>query len=506
VKNIAYVVIVIVLVCFTSTADAQSNRLDALANLSFEKNRPTAETAETLKQELLFQRATQTYIWAMPLLNTMGMRDGFADSFGSGYNVMAIWTKRLDARTRITTPNSDLIYGMVFVNVGETGPLVFEAPPKLQGILLDFWQRPIPVDGGKYFGDLGLPGPDEGKGGKFLILPPGYEGEVPEGYYVYRSGTNNVFIFLRSFYQSLDNISPAVDVLKQSVLYPLGKKKEAKPMVFKDASETGHEMLPRTDFTAFEQLKWLVDSEGKNLAGPDWLGMLAGLGIVEGKPFNPDDVTKEVLANAAKTGYDTTRVIGMEAMLGDTDFRVYEDRQWLNPVNNVSSRWPDAFVDLSWNDSQHGYRNLDARAWFFTDYYSISPGMVSMTPGKGAFYMIAFKDADGNWLDGEKSYKLNLPPNIPAELFWSVTLYEAENASGLANGQPFPSLGKLNKPAKEDDGSTVLTLSPKAPQDGESNWLATVPGRGYFVILRLYVPQKAAMDGSWKPSDIEKIE
>ncbi|UUO04706.1 DUF1254 domain-containing protein [Blastopirellula sp. J2-11] len=487
----------------TFPVNAQS-RFDELANLPFEKNRPTASTAERLKQELLFQRATQTYIWAMPLLNTMGMRDGFKESFGTGYNVMAIWTKRLDARTRITTPNSDLIYGMVFVNVGETGPLVFEAPPKLQGILLDFWQRPIPVDGGKYFGDLGLPGPDEGKGGKFLILPPGYEGDVPEGYYVYRSGTNNVFIFLRSFYQSLDDIRPAVDVLQQSVLYPLGKKKEAKLMVFKDASETGHEMLPRTDFTAFEQLKWLVDSEGANLASPDWLGMLAGMGIVKGEPFNPDAATKEILGNAAKTGYETTRVLGMEAMLGDADFRVYEDRQWLNPVNNLSSRWPNAFVDLSWTDSKHGYRNLDARAWFFTDYYSISPGMVSMTPGKGAFYMIAFKDAEGEWLNGEKSYKLHLPPNIPADLFWSVTLYEAENASGLANGQPFPSLGKLNNPAQQDDGGTILHLGPKSPKGADRNWLATVPGRGYFVILRLYVPQKAAIDGSWKPGDIEQ--
>lgn len=121
-------------------------------------------------------------------------------------------------------------------------------------------------------------------------------------------------------------------------------------------------------------------------------------------------------------------------MLGDTDFRVYEDGHRLNPVKHVSSRWPDAFVDLSWNDSQHGYRNLDDRTWFFTDYYSISPRMVSMTPGKGAFYMIASKEADGNWLDGENSYKLNLPPNIPAEQFWSVTLYEAKNASGLTNG------------------------------------------------------------------------
>ena len=194
-------------VAFACLAQAHDNCIDQLANLSFKENRPTEATAQTLKDELTFQRATQTYLWAMPLLNTMGMRDGFAQSYSTGYNVMAIWEKRLDAKTHITTPNSDLIYGMVFVDLAETGPLVFEAPPKLQGILLDFWQRPIPVRGGKFFGDLGLPGPDGGKGGKFLLLPPGYKGDVPEGYYVYRSGTNNVFIFLRSFYQSLDNIS-----------------------------------------------------------------------------------------------------------------------------------------------------------------------------------------------------------------------------------------------------------------------------------------------------------
>jgi hypothetical protein len=272
----------------------------------------------------------------MPLLNTMGMRDGFNDSFGTGYNVMAIWEKRLDAKTRITTPNSDLIYGMVFANLAETGPLVFEAPPKLQGILLDFWQRPIPVDGGKFFGDVGLPGPDGGAGGKFLLLPPGYKGDVPVGYYVYRSGTNNVFIFLRSFYQSLDNISPAVDVLKQSVLYPLGKKDSAKPMVFKDASGKPHNMLPRDDASAFEQLKWLIDTEGHTLADPDWRGMLAGLGIVKGKPFHPDARTKSILANAAETAYKTSRVIGMESKLGEVDLRVFEDRQWTNPVNNLS--------------------------------------------------------------------------------------------------------------------------------------------------------------------------
>ncbi|QDV14849.1 hypothetical protein CA51_47590 [Rosistilla oblonga] len=498
--------LVIAVVATTSVGTAQNSRFSELANLPLNHNRATPETAQTLKDELIFQRASQTYLWAMPLLNTMGMRDGFQESFGTGYNTMAIWEKRLDAKTRITTPNSDLIYGMVFEDLSKTGPLVFEAPPKLQGILLDFWQRPIPVDGGKFFGDLGLPGPDEGKGGKFLLLPPGYDDEVPEGYYVYRSGTNNVFIFLRSFYQSLDNIQPAVDVLKQSVFYPLGKKASAKKMQFRDASGQPHNMLPRTDIEAFKQLKYLVDTESSNLAGPDWLGMLAGLGIAEGKEFSPDEKTTGILGAAATSAYKTSRVIGAEYGIGDADFRVYEDRQWLNPINNLSSRWPDSFVDLSFTDRKLGARNLDARAWFFTDYYSISPGMVSMTPGKGAFYMIGFKDSDGEWLDGENHYTLNLPKDIPAALFWSVTLYEAGSASGLVNGQPFPSLGTLNHPKENQDGSINLYLGPKAPEDKASNWLATVPDQGYFVILRLYAPTKPALDLTWKPGDIQKAK
>lgn len=486
-------------------AHAQS-RFDELANLPFTENRPTPETTQALQDELLFQRATQTYLWAMPLLNTMGMRDSFNEAYGTDYNTMAIWEKRLDAKTHITTPNSDLIYGMVFVNVAETGPLVFEAPPKLQGILLDFWQRPIPVDGGKFFGDLGLPGPDGGAGGKFLILPPGYKGDVPQGHYVYRSGTNNVFIFLRSFYQSLDNIQPAVDVLKQSVLYPWGKKESAKPMVFKDASGKPHNMLPRDDASAFMQLKWLVDSEGDTLADTDWFGMMAALGIVRGQAFTPDAHTKEILTKAAKTAYKTSRVIGMETKFNGIDFHIYKDRQWLNPINNAMSRYPNAAWDLTFASTKGTYRNLDARTWFFTDYYSISPGMVSMTAGKGAFYMVAFKDADGNWLNGENSYTLNLPKDIPAALFWSVTLYEAENGSGLDNGQPFPSLGKLNKPAMNEDGSTDLYLAPQSPAGKEGNWLKTVPGSGYFAIIRLYAPTEPALNMSWKPGDIERVK
>ena len=152
---------------------AQTSRFDELANLPFNENRPTEQTAQTLRDELLFQRATQTYLWALPLINTLGMQVGSEKAFGAGYNVLPIWKKRLDAKTLVTTPNSDVLYAMSYVDLGKDGPMVMDAPPMLQGILLDFLQRPIPVDGGKFFGDVGLFGPDAGKGGKFLMRPPG---------------------------------------------------------------------------------------------------------------------------------------------------------------------------------------------------------------------------------------------------------------------------------------------------------------------------------------------
>jgi len=486
--------------------DVVEASFDKLANLPFLENRPTKETAEALREELLFQRATQTYLWALPLINTLGMKVGSEKTFGAGYNVLPIWKKRLDAKTLVTTPNSDVLYAMSYVDLGKEGPLVMEAPPMLQGILLDFWQRPIPVDGGKFAGDVGLFGPDAGKGGKFLLLPPGYRGDVPEGNFVYRSGTNNVFVFLRGFYEDAKNLTPAVTHLEKTKIYPLNGEANATPMRFPDASGVPVNMLPISDSTAFDQLKKLLDSEGANLASPDWLGMLAAIGIIKGQPFTPDAHTREVLDQAAKTGYKTSRVIGFEGKVSGKSYRMYSDRRWLNPFADGTPANPTGTLNLAWENVAGGYLDLDARIWMFTDYYSLSPGMVSKIPGKGAMYVIGFADSDGTPLVGASNYRLNLPPNIPAAMFWSVTLYEAENASGLANGQPLPSLGSRDNPAQNADGSTDLYLGPKAPAGKEGNWLATVPGKGYFAILRLYGPTEAAINKSWKPGDFEKVK
>jgi hypothetical protein len=478
---------------------------ETIANLPLVENRATADTAQTLRDELLYHRATQTYLWALPLLNTLGMQVGSEKTFGKGYNILPVWKQRLDAKTLVTTPNSDVIYAMGYVDLGQDGPLVFDAPPMLQGILLDFWQRPIPVDGGKFAGDVGFFGPDQGKGGKFLLLPPGYKEDIPEGYFVYRSGTNNVFVFLRAFYADAANLKPPVDLIEQAKIYPL--QGEAKPMKFPDASGAPVDMLPPRDAIAFDHLKQLVDAEGPHLADPDWMGMLAGLGIVKGETFEPDARTRGILDRAAKSAYKMSRVIGFDEVVSGRSFRMYGDRRWLNPMADATPENPSGKLDLSWRRvDRGGALDVDCRPWFFTNYYSVSPGMLSQIPGKGAFYIIAFTDSAGAPLTGGTNYRLNLPQDVPAANFWSVTLYEAENASGLANGQPFLSLGSRDYPVQNADGSTDLYLGPEAPQGKEKNWLATVPGRGYFAILRLYGPTELALSKTWVPGDFEKMK
>jgi hypothetical protein len=283
-------------------------------------------------------------------------------------------------------------------------------------------------------------------------------------------------------------------------------KATAKPMVFPDASGVPANLLPVSDGSAFEQLKRLVDSEGSHLADPDLLGMLAALGIIKDQPFAPDSRTRSILDSAAKTGYKMSRVIGFKENVSGRSLRIYPDRRWINPMADATPANPAGPFDLGWRRVDGGYLDVDTRIWFFTDYYSVSPGMLSQIPGKGAKYMMAFTDSAGVDLSGGSEYRLTLPANIPAGNFWSVTLYEAENASGLANGQPFPSLGSRDKPVKNKDGTTDLYLGPTAPKGKAGNWLATVPGKGYFAILRLYGPTEAAIDKSWKPGDVEKLK
>ena len=486
---------------------AQETHFDKLGNLPFAEDYPTPETAQQLKDELLFQQGTQSYLWALPAINMWAMKEGSEKQFGAGYNVLPVWKKRMDAKTLVTTPNSDVIYAMGYVDVGKDGPLVIEVPPRQQGILDDFWQRPLTgptIDNHTFVGDVGFAGPDKGEGGKYLLLPPGYKGEVPDGYFVYRSRTSNIFVFWRAFFRDPAKLDEPVELIEQTRIYPLGKKDSAKPMQFPDASGVPVNMLFPSDGRYFELLSRFIDSEVVELADVDWRGMLAAIGIVKGQPFKPDDRTKAILNAAAKTAFKTSKVLAFDIFPAKKEDLVYKDRQWTNPLlGNYSRAGPE--TNLEWLYHSGSFRDLDARVNFFTNYYSVSPVMARRTAGPGAAYLIGFRDSDGKLFAGSKTYVLRLPAAIPVKDFWSATVYDALTASGLNNGQPFPSLNAMNKPVQNTDGSTDVYFGPEAPTGKEKNWLATVPGKGYFVIFRLYGPTEPFFDQSWKPSDIEKV-
>jgi hypothetical protein len=297
---------------FVNSAMAQTARWDDLANLPFPQNYPTKEAADRLRDELLFERAVQVYPWALPAVNLMAMKEGSEKVFGAGYNIFPVWKERLNPKTIVTTPNSDVIYAMTYVDVGKDGPLVIEIPPEQQGILDDFWQRPIAgptVDGKFYAGDVGLAGPDKGKGGKFLVLPPSYKGDVPDGYFTYRSRTNNVFVFWRAFFTDPGDLGPPNKLIEQTRIYPLGKEAQAKPMQFPDASGVPLNMDYPFNGAFFDMLARFIDSETVDPMDADWRGMLAAIGIIKGKPFNPDARTRAILDTAAKTAFKMSRAM-----------------------------------------------------------------------------------------------------------------------------------------------------------------------------------------------------
>jgi hypothetical protein len=492
-------------VCTGGTTVTGDDRFLELAEQPFVEYAATDVAAQTLMEELYFQRACQVYLWALPAMNTVAMKEGSAKAFGYGYNVMPVWRKRLDPKTLVTTPNSDVIYAMGFLDLKRDGPMVVEVAAGLQGILDDFWQRPLtgPVtdsslglptpDGRRWFGDVGLVGPDKGKGGKYIVFPPDYEGEEPKNGYVFRSRTYGVFIFWRAFFQDPADLSKPVAAMEATKIYPLGKQAEAKPMQFPEGSGTPANLLYPRDSSYFDMLARFIDHEYVDPTEMDMRGMLATIGIVKGKAFKPTARQREILDRAALTAFKMGKAItthGIAEMEGGLQ---WSDRQYVNPFMGGS---PFFYADT--------YLSLDNRTLFFLNAYSASPAMAMDIVGMGAKYPSTFRDADGDLLSGGKTYKLHLPAGIPAKLFWSVTVYDGDTASGLDNGQPLPSINAMDRPKANADGSIDICFGPEIPK-GADNWLRTVPGKSWFILLRLYGPEKPYFDNTWKPDDIVKV-
>ena len=469
----------------TGHAQAQKNHWKPLTDLPFPGGYPEGEASQRLYDELDFQRAVQVYLWALPAMNIDAMRQGSEASFGAGNHILPVWKDRLNTKTRVTTPNSDVVYAMSYLDL-KNGPVVVEVPPKLQGMFCTFWHRPLC--------DVGYVGPDKGKGGTYLLLPPDYKGDKPEGYFTFTSETYRVFLFWRGFLVD-GKTEPAVELVEQTRIYPLGNKDSAPAMIFPNASKKKANMLVTQDISYFNNLKQFVDYEPVDREDFAMRGMMATLGIVKGQPFNPDARLKEILNRAADVGWKMATVQRYERRMPGT--KRYADRQFDEPFVGGSEVFEgDTFL------------NLDARTAFFRFAYSSSPGMVANFIGRGSKYPLTFKDAEGNFLMGQHTYKLRLPKGIPAENFWAVTAYDAESAAGVDKpDQPIPSINSQEELKWNADKSIDLYFGPNKPEGvAESNFIGTNRGKGFFVIIRLYSPGKEYFDKTWKPDDLVKLD
>ncbi len=446
--------------------------------------------AEALRDELFYQRAVHAYMTMLPALNVIGMRDGSEGTFGAGYNVLPIWKDRMDSRAWVPTPNADVIYSMSYLDLKETGPLVVAAPPNVIGMFTDFFQRTIT--------DVGAIGPDRARGGLYLLLPPDYDGERPQGYFTFESPTYNVFLFFRTIMKKGPDgadPAPAVALAERTRIYPLwAMEKDVKPMEFPNGSGKRVNMMYPVDNGYWTKLKEFVDYEPASAIDPELRGVLASIGIIKGQPFEPTEKQKELLQKAVETA---PKMILALRQLGRPDGRnlYYKDRQYENVWAGATSEW-----------LQESYLDVNQRATYFQVAYSSAPAMVMRTLDAGSKYPVAMRDADGNFLNGSNAYRLHLPPDPPAALFWAVTAYNITDGTMPETPQLLPSINGLGKVATNADGSIDLWFGPQRPADApETNWIQTVDGRDFLVALRLYGTGVEFFDQTWKPDDVVKV-
>jgi hypothetical protein len=476
---------------FACLAVAQNVSIPPLMQQINNGNWLSQQDAEKYRDEMFYTDAIQVYKTMLPAMNTIGMRDGSEATFGKGYNVLPIWKERMDSRTWVPTPNADVIYSMSYLDLKETGPLVVAAPPNVIGMFTDFFQRTIT--------DVGAIGPDRARGGLYLLLPPDYTGQIPQGYFAFKSSTYNVFLFFRTIMKKGANgpdPKPAADLAQTTRVYPLwATEKDVKPMQFPDASGKRVTMMYPVDNAYWTKLKAFVDYEPVSAIDPELRGVLAGIGIIKGQAFQPTDKQQELLKQAVETA---PKMILAYRQLGRPDKRnlYYKDRQYENIWAGGTAEW-----------MQDGYLDINQRAAYFQFAYSSASAMVMRTLNAGSKYPFTARDAQGEFLNGSNSYKLHLPPDPPAALFWAVTAYNVTDGTMPETPQLLPSINGFNDVAKNSDGSVDIWFGPEKPASAsQSNWIQTVSGRNFIAALRLYGTGTEFFDQTWKPDDVVKTK
>lgn len=494
-----------------------------IGTLEFKDGAPDAATVEKIYDNLDFTHAFEAFVNTLQGVSLAAIRKGFLD-IGVKDNEILVFSDLMDAKSLFLTANADTVYFLGFIDLTQ-GPMVFETPPNALGALDDMWFR--------WVIDIGAPGPDRGLGGKYLILPPGYDGPLPEGgFYIARARTTRVLIMGRSFMKDNDPKPTAALIKEKTRIYPyeaggvgtsiaeflsgdakLAKPTEPKPTVFHEGSGKVMNTIPPNDFSFYEMLNEVVQQEPATALDPELMGPLAAIGIIKGKPFSPDARMKKILTEALALANATSRSLLMNPR--EADWYYYPGSAWLNPLFISGYQFETPIPEITPDGAKPfpptGYRTLNIRTMFFYGYTGITPAMAMRLTGVGSQYLIATLDADKQFFDGAKTYKVTLPKGIPQEKFWSFTLYDNQTRSMLDTPQRYPRAGSQSYPSPaaepNPDGSTTVYFSPKQPEGVKrGNWIQTMPGKGWFVILRLYSPLESFFTKKWRPSEVELVQ
>jgi hypothetical protein len=454
-----------------------------IGTLKFTDGFPDDATVAKVYDNLDFQRGQQAYLTALPAVSIEAFRKSYSD-FGPVNQTVLISEQLLDAKSLFLTANTTTPYTVLYLDT-KAGPLVLEIPPEVLGPIDDAWFR--------WVSDVGITGPDKGKGGKYLLLPPGYTGAIPDGYFVVRSRTFGNLLFFRTFLKDGDS-KPGVDSVKKNLkVYALSQVASPPEMKFVNISGKAFNTIGPGNYSLFEYVNSVIQNEPIDAVDPDTLGLFAAIGIKKGKPFAPDERLKKILIDAAALGDATARSLTYKSRIKEAYF--YANSAWVTP-----------FIGGSYKFEENGAVDLAAKAMFFFYATGVTPAMTMKMVGQGSQYAGAFVDSKGNPLDGSKTYSLHMPPNIPAKDFWSITLYDNQTRSMLQTDQQSPAVGSLTKGLMVNaDGSVDVYFGPKAPAGKEGNWVQTIPGKGWNTLLRLYGPLEPWFDKTWRPGEFEPM-
>jgi hypothetical protein len=461
-----------------------------IGTLTFFDGLPTRETAERVLDHLDFLRGVEVFLSGIPAASLEALRAGNEAMGVTTCNRVLIMDQLMDSNPLFLTGNTDTVYASAVLDLQRDGPTVVEIPPGCgPGTVNDAWFR--------FVVDMGAPGPDKGKGGKYLILPPGHDGDPPRGYFIAKSRSYVNWLILRGFLVDGKPDAAARMFRTGLKIYPLSRVTNPPAMHFISGSRQSFNTVHANDFEFYAELDHVIQREPIDLIDPELRGLIASIGIQKGKPFEPGARMREILTDAVAVGNATARAICFQAR--EPGVYLYENSAWKTGFIGGDYRWL--------RDDGAGGRYLDARTYFFYIATVNTPAMATKMIGKGSQYALIDKDSSGEFLDGGRRYRLNIPANVPAVDFWSIVAYDPQTRSELQTGQPFPSRNNKRDDLDENpDGSIDLYFGPESPPGKETNWIQTVPGKGWFAALRLYGPLEPWFEKTWRPGEIELID